>query len=279
LYEAIVKWATVRAKHENVDITPSNLRTIIGPQILKNVRFVTMTSAEFSRVYMGFKILSYDEILPIIFNINDKESVPLPETISNSFEHRRHLVTASILSFKAFNSCNLPNSESDNSDYIVHFSPKGIVKTGGESIMVKKVQIPMSIESIQSCCTIKEKFDILVFDNVGLNILRKSFNGFATMCNAGEMLPCNGTGNSDDNLIDVPLDDIITLQDGYSLQVEFHNNIREYPKLSPLMQLNSECKPRYINKYDYTRGRYRDTRDTETESNCSVNEFLYLTYY
>jgi BTB And C-terminal Kelch len=280
LYEAIVKWATVRAKHENVDITPSNLRTIIGPRILKNVRFMTMTSAEFSRVYMGFKILSYDEILPIIFNINDKGSVPLPETISSSTEYRRQSISESILSFKAFNSCNLPNSESDNSDYVAHFSPKGIVKTGGKSILVKKLQIPMSIESIQSCCSLKEKFDILVFNNEGLNILRKSFNGYPT-CNARgaeEMLTCNGTVNGGEDLIDVPVDEI-TLWDGYSMQVEFHNDIREYPKLSPLMQSISECEPRFVNEYGYNRRGYNDIRDTATERKCSVNEFLLLTYY
>jgi hypothetical protein len=277
LYEAIVMWATVRATREFIEVTPSNLRTIIGPQILKKVRFLTMTSAQFSKVYMGLKILSYEEILPIIFNINDPESVPLPETISKSTEHRKHSVLDSFLTSKSFNSCNLPDSESDNNDCrIVHFSPRGVVKTDGETITLKKVQIPMSIDSIQSCCTVNEQFDILVFDNVGLNILRKSYNGFGT-CNAEEMLTCNGTGNSGDNLIDVPLDDI-NLQDGYSIQVEFHNDIREYPKLSPLMQSNSECKPRFISSYDYYIGGYQNTRDEDTESKCSVNEFIYLTY-
>lgn len=282
LYEAIVKWASVKATKKKLEISPTNLRDTIGAQILKHVRFLTMTSAEFSRVYMGFKILSYDEILPIIFNINDRNSVPLPETISKSTEPRRHAVAASFLTYKAYSSCNLPNLESENVD-IVNFSPKGIIKTNKESITAIKVQIPMSIASRKSCCKIKEHFDILLFDTTGTNILRKSFNGVPTCktkeSESGGMKSCNnGTKNSSfsDYLIDVPLN-AFTLQDGYSIQVEFHdNNIREYPKLPSLLgKATSDCSPRYIES-EYSS--YEKERD-ETQTKCSINKFVYLTYY
>jgi hypothetical protein len=276
LYEAIVKWASIRAKNEQLEISPSNLRTAIGPQILKKVRFLTMTSAEFSRVYMGFKILSYDEILPIIFNINDKNSVPLPDTISASTEHRRNSVPNTFLTFNSIDSCNVQNPEEGSNYDIVHFSPKGIVLTDGETITAVKVQIPMSIESSQSCCEFKEHFDILVFNKGGENILRKSFNGFPG-CSADGMINCNGTEDNSEKLIDVELNNI-TLENYYSIQVEFYDSLREYPKMH-VSQDVSICKPRYINKYNHYYGRHEQKRDDETESKCVLNEFISLTYY
>jgi BTB And C-terminal Kelch len=281
LYQAIVKWATVKAGFDNIEMTPINLRNYIGVQILQKVRFLTMTSAEFSRVYMGFKILSYDEILPIIFNINDKESVPLPETISPSSKHRRSSISPAFFTLKAFKSCNLPHLKTDNRD-LIHFSPRGIIKTNGDSITALKIQVPMSIESSQSCCKIMEHFEIFVFDHVGTNIFRKSFNGYPS-CDTNVMPSCNGTGinySNYTNLIDVELEHGFTLRDDYSIQIEFHNSAREYPKL-PKLHHTTSCKPRYTRTYTenyYGEDESQEERDNETESTCAVNDFFYLTY-
>jgi BTB And C-terminal Kelch len=280
LYQAIVKWATVRAVSENLEITPTKLRNFVGAEILQKIRFLTMSSEQFSRVYTSFKILSYDEILPIIFNINDEKSVPLPETISPSTKHRRNDVSQTFLTYKALNSCNLPTLKADNR-YLVHFTSKGVIITHGESITALKVQVPMSIESSQSCCKIKERFDILLFDNIGNNILRKSFDGFPT-CNTVKMASCNGTDRNsiDTNLIDVQLNGI-TLHDNYSIQIEYHKQAREYPKL-PKLRGTTNCRPKYVRTVDYNdygEEESQEIRDSETKSKCSVNEFVYLTYY
>lgn len=87
LLTACVRWAHSEAKRRRIAPQPEALRDILS-NILPQIRFLAMTPTQFTKDVKNTKLLTNDEMLPILLNLNVKNSEPLPPNLCKVKEAR-----------------------------------------------------------------------------------------------------------------------------------------------------------------------------------------------
>jgi hypothetical protein len=166
LYEAVVRWALVQASRKYKKTTPQLMREVIGPEALKLVRFLNLTAEDILKVYVGFKILTPEETLAVLFNINRFGSINLPETISSNNASRSALsqINESFEVIAARDSCAVAVSNKSEDDTFSVFTTS-LIPILGRSAALTGIQIPKSYEARANCTSVEEHFDVFVLDH------------------------------------------------------------------------------------------------------------------
>ncbi|XP_059479760.1 uncharacterized protein LOC132199214 isoform X1 [Neocloeon triangulifer] len=176
LYQIIIRWALRKVYEKGLEKKSEVLREIIGVDILKNIRFLSMSIAEFQKVYLGFKILTYEEALSITFNIDKYNSIYIPDSISPiSTPRTSHSFRNPNESFEMIgvpDPCK-PKSDNhrffrnriDNNDIYTTLTQSEIPKSR-RRFHLRGIQIPrrVSVAGNILCSSAEEHFDIIVFD-------------------------------------------------------------------------------------------------------------------
>ena len=76
LFEAVDRWAAKRCEEANMAVDGANKRSVLGEDLLKNVRFPLMSPYEFSDVVMPTEILSTTELVDFVKHFTS--AVPIP---------------------------------------------------------------------------------------------------------------------------------------------------------------------------------------------------------
>ncbi|CAB3386773.1 Hypothetical predicted protein [Cloeon dipterum] len=83
----------MRVLKEGKTPSPELIREKIGPAVLKQIRFLTMTGIEFSRVHTSAQLLTYEEGLAILLNINNPGVLEIPKSLSSLTQKRKNRAT------------------------------------------------------------------------------------------------------------------------------------------------------------------------------------------
>jgi len=193
----VVRWALVQASRKHKKTTPQLMREVIGPDALKLVRFLNLTAEEILKVYVGFQILTPEETLAVLFNINRFGSIYLPVSISqnnasrspNSLSHRNE-------SFEVIgtgDSCLSAVSNRSEDDIFNVFTTSLVPAIARSSASLAGIQIPKSYEARANCTSVNEHFDVFVLDHENTVIDKVTYN---------QIPPCatsrfHSTGRSD----------------------------------------------------------------------------------
>ncbi|CAB3369921.1 Hypothetical predicted protein [Cloeon dipterum] len=93
VFEAITRWGLMRVLKEGKTPSPELIREKIGAAVLKQIRFLTMTGIEFSRVHTSAQLLTYEEGLAILLNINNPGVLEMPKSLSSLTQKRKNRAT------------------------------------------------------------------------------------------------------------------------------------------------------------------------------------------
>lgn len=154
------------------------MREVIGPEALKLVRFLTMPARDILKVYVGFKILTPEETLAILFH-NNRFAVDVPETISQSNASR------SANNFNSRNEtfdtigtglCAYAVSNKSEDDIFSIFTMSQVPSTWNKYSTFAGIQIPKSYEARANCTTVNEHFEVFVYDNESRAIDHVTYN-------------------------------------------------------------------------------------------------------
>jgi hypothetical protein len=209
LYEAVVRWALVQASRKHKKTTPQLMREVIGPDALKLVRFLNLTAEEILKVYVGFQILTPEETLAVLFNINRFGSIYLPESISqnnasrspNSLSHRNE-------SFEVIgtrDSCVSAVSNKSEDDTFNVFTTSFVPTIWRRSASLTGIQIPKSYEARANCASVNEHFDVFVLNHENTVIDKVTYNQIPPCTTSRFKSPEHYSYVTDDELISIGL--------------------------------------------------------------------------
>ncbi|XP_065335990.1 uncharacterized protein LOC135936911 [Cloeon dipterum] len=162
VFEAVTRWGLMRVLKEGKTPSPELIREKIGPAVLKQIRFLTMTGIEFSRVHTSAQLLTYEEGLAILLNINNPGVLEMPKSLSSLTQGRK--IRATTRTFKTFGvNTNTCKSNSLNTTDIFDLYTTTVIPNEHEGWNLAGIQIPKSLEARKDC-TVVERFDVLILN-------------------------------------------------------------------------------------------------------------------
>ncbi|XP_065335991.1 uncharacterized protein LOC135936913 [Cloeon dipterum] len=182
VFEAVARWGLMQVINSGkTPTTPELIREKIGPDVFRQIRFLTMTGTEFARTHTSTQLLSYEEGLAVLLNINSPGSIQLPNTVCNITKKREFKKDLR----KTF--ITLGSSKSKCADDGSNYSPDtldlftvSIIPNADEWQLVG-IQIPKSLEATANC-TISESFDVLILDLDNRTVDKFSYNYIIPSC-------------------------------------------------------------------------------------------------
>jgi BTB And C-terminal Kelch len=233
LYESVARWGLKQAIKADQKPTPELIRQIIGPTIIKSIRFLTMTGPEFTKIHVSSRILDYAEGLVVLVNINSPGGRDMPTTLSSNTQKRKSASTRSedIETGTFYSSApglaTSKNSKDISDLYTITKIPK-IPYTGGGTLNIIGIQIPKSLEARRDC-TLREHFDVLILNSRDSIVYNFTYN---------DIPPCSTMrykfdqgAVKDNTLISVKFSSNVEINtyNSYKIKVDFYDT-REYPK-------------------------------------------------
>jgi hypothetical protein len=245
LYEAVTRWGLKQVTKDGKTATPELIRQKLGPEIIKSIRFLTMTNAEFSRININARILDFVEGLSVFLYMNSPENAEMPSTMSPITKKREPS------KLKTFQSVGPPECDKgtiDNDvDYYDYFTSTRLPNTNSWNLA--GIQIPRSFEGKRNC-SLKEHFDVIIMkpDN---QVVKKYTYNEVPPCDTERFFYHKHSGYvsyTDKEVVSIKFDSRITIPGSndesrrYKLKVVFHGEPREYPMWVAASNLDSSRK-------------------------------------
>jgi BTB And C-terminal Kelch len=235
LFDAIARWGLKQVTKANQKPTPELIRQMLGPSIIKSIRFLTMSGAEYSRIHLSSKILDYAETLAVLLNINSPGGVDMPSTLSPSTQKRKARLEGPGTFYSVspkLGKCN--DTSEDSSIYSTLYTTTFIPN---RAWTIEGIQIPKSLEA-RSNCSLNEHFDVLILDSSDNVVTTYTYDQVPPCTTPRYKFESPGTSaiNYDDNtLIKVPFKPSLSISkvsseaDRYKMKIVYYVK-REYPK-------------------------------------------------
>jgi BTB And C-terminal Kelch len=234
LFEAVTRWGLKQVTKANQKPTPELIRQMLGPSIIKNIRFLTMTGAEFSRIHLSSRILDYEEGLAVLLYINSPGGLDMPDTLSSNTQKRKAKNGGPDTFYsvsRGLGKCkdSIEDSKANSDLYTTTEIPNT------DQWMVHGIQIPKSLES-RADCSLTEHFDVLILDSSDNIVFNFTYNQVPSCISRRYKFNTHGSAIAydDKNLISVQFVSHFTVPrytgaNRYKIKTVFYE-IREYPK-------------------------------------------------
>ncbi|CAB3386777.1 Hypothetical predicted protein, partial [Cloeon dipterum] len=182
VFEAVARWGLMQVINSGkTPTTPELIREKIGPDVFRQIRFLTMTGTEFARTHTSTQLLSYEEGLAVLLNINSPGSIQLPNAVCNvtkKREFKKDLRKTFITLGSSKSKCAVDGS--NYSPDTLDLFTLSIIPNADEWQLVG-IQIPKSIEATANC-TLSESFDVLILDLDYRTLDKFSYNDVTPPC-------------------------------------------------------------------------------------------------
>jgi BTB And C-terminal Kelch len=227
LFEAVTRWGLKQVTKANQKPTPELIRKMLGPSIIKNIRFLTMTGAEFSRIHLSSRILDYEEGLAVLLYINSPGGLDMPDTLSSNTQKRKAKNEGpgtfySVASGLGKCKDSIEDSKANSDLYTTTINPV--------QWTVQGIQIPKSLEA-RANCSLKEHFDVLILDSLGNVVSTIPYNQVPSCTTRRFKFDTPGSAKeyNDNNLISIQFNKHVTIPINGQIKIFFYEK-REYPK-------------------------------------------------
>jgi BTB And C-terminal Kelch len=227
LCEPVARWGLKQATKANQKPTPEMIRQIIGPTIIKSIRFLTMTGPEFTKIHVTSRILDYAEGLAVLVNINSPGGRDMPTTLSSNTQKRKAALSEDKEPGTFYSRTPGLAMCKNSKDIISNSYTITEIPDTGNSLKIIGIQIPKSLEA-RSDCTLKEHFDVLILNSGNSIVYNFTYNDIPP-CSTERYKFDQGT-YEDNTLISVEFSTNVEINTYYSykMKVVFYDN-REYP--------------------------------------------------
>ncbi|XP_059479761.1 kelch-like protein 20 isoform X2 [Neocloeon triangulifer] len=264
IFEAVTRWGLTQVLKDGLTPSPELMREKIGPEVIKNIRFLTMTGAEFSRMHTNAKLLNYEEGLAVLLNINSPGVLDLPKTLCPLTEKRENVASGESETFVTYgiggkNSvCSKKGRAEESGDYYDLYTTTIIPNTDQWNIL--GIQIPKSLEA-QADCLVEEHFDILILNSQN-EVVETFFYNAAPLCTTDRFTYNGGFySRNDGKVINLKFNKMISIpsmrhisslssQQRYKIKIVFRDQ-KTYPRSVSNENRNSPSSSAYYLYHSY----------------------------